>query len=184
MTRPTLIAAIVAVALTAPRAHAQDVIVDLSGSSRSFDFQGAMPISPTTVIQMYFTRADSGATLAYALVVRGPTGWYNAKTHVERLPKERVAPRGVGEHWQVGARGYDVLFDPGAVTLSVFDSTVSLAASKTVLVTLPDDVGGKVRIESGAATDLFITRADRQPIVAFLRKAVDVQAFAGVAPKP
>ena len=164
----------------ATSAKSQAVTIDVDPRTTAFEYQAATPISPTSVIQMYFGKVDSGAMLAYAVVIRGPAGWYNAKSRVTSLPAARVPAGGIGEHWQVGERRYEVLFDPSLSTLSLFDTTVSLTNTKVVLVTLPPAPNGKAEVRGGVATDLFITRENRNVVMDFLRKAMDVRAFASI----
>jgi hypothetical protein len=157
---------------------AQAVTVDVGARTGSFDYRGAAPISPTSVIQLYFAKADSGARLGYAVVIRGPRWWYNAKTSMSALPAERIPAGGIAEQWQVGERRYEVVFDPQRSTLALFDTVVDLRESPVVLVTLSDTVGGKATVQRGAPSRMLLTREMENPVLQFVRSAPDVQAFA------
>lgn len=189
--RGRLLAVLSAGLAAAPAAtvRAQQTVVVLPPASgaaagRGFSGFGATPISATAVLQHYMEGTDSGATLGFALAIRGPARWYDARTRFGDIPADSLPPGAVGQWWQVGERRYRVVYDRPRQTLALFDTTVDLRRSRVVLVTVPPDVGEPATVVSGRP--VAVTMPEPASFAAlFLPLAPEVRAFAGIgAPAP
>jgi hypothetical protein len=186
--RLTRFAVAIALLVCARTAHlgAQEVVIVLpprhgDSAGRGFDGFGATPISATAVLHSYMDATDSGATLGFALVIRGPAGWYNARTHFGELPADSLPPGTVGQSWQVGERRYRFVYDRMRQTLALFDTTVDLSHSRVVLVTVPSEASGLATVSSGAPVTLTMDRPTSFATL-FLPRAPEVRTFAGLLP--
>lgn len=170
----------VAAALAAAPAEAQDA----PPPGRPFGGSIATPVSPTAVLQARLEPApDSGAVLGYAVVIRGPAGWYRRPTRWNPLPPDSVEADGgvIGEAWEVGERRYSLRYDPAAQRLTLFGRTMDLGASRVVFVTLGEDPADPTTVEQGPPTDFRLAAPPFAP--AFLQAFPEARAFAGLPPE-
>lgn len=179
---------VVAFALAAVPAAAQDVTITVaptdSPPGRTLGGSVATPISPTAVLQARLEPApDSGAVLGYAVVIRGPAGWYRRPTRWYPLPPDSAgAEIGVtGEVWEVGERRYTLRYHPAQQRLTLFGRTVDLGASPVVFVTLGENAADPATVEQGPAVAFRLEEPPFAP--AFLQAVPEARAFAGIAPE-
>ena len=183
MHRHTLLAAFSLALTVSASAAAQGVVIVLPGdknsSSHGFSGFGSAPISNTAVLHSRMDRADSGATLGFAIVIRGTSGWYNARTQFSDLTSDSLAAGEVGQRWAVGRWQYQFVYNPQQKTLAVFDTTVSLDKSRIVFVTLPSAPDAKPTVTLGAPVPLTLS----QPTAVaprLLESAPEIRSFAGL----
>ena len=183
----TLFFALVVVSfLAAPAATlaAQQIVIvrpPANGKTASGGFGGfsATPISPTAVLQSYMEAADSGATVGFALAIRGPAGWYNTRTRFGEISADSLQAGVVGQWWQVGERHYQLLYNGAQQTLALFDAVVDLRRSRVVLVTVSSDPGVKTTVVSGLPVVVSMSEPSSFSDI-FLPRAPEVRAFAGI----
>jgi hypothetical protein len=149
-------------------------------AGRGFSGFGARPIPPTAVLHSRGDPTDSGATLGFAVAIRGTPGWYHAPTHFGELPPDSLAPGAVGQWWAVGGRRYRFVYDPARLTLALFDTTVDLRRSRVVLVTVSPEAAGRASVRAGRPVAITMERPAAFADV-FLPGAPEVRAFAGLA---
>ena len=181
-----VIPAIVSASLLIPFAPgvAQQVVVRLppakgTPAGRGFSGFGATPISASAVLHSWMDASDSGAVLGFAVAIRGPEGWYNARTRFDYIPSDSLPAGVVGQWWEVGERRYRLVYDRARMTLALFDTTVNLLRSRVVLVTLGAEPSAKARVERGAPVELTMSEPTSFSAV-FLPRAPEVRAFAGL----
>lgn len=148
-------------------------------STGSFSGFGATPISPTAVLQSYMDAAERGATLGYAVVIRGPARWYNTRTSYGEIASDSLPPDAVGQWWRVGERSYEIVYDRARQTLTLFDTVVDLRQSRVVLVTVPAELDGKATVVSGQPVAVTMGEPTSFSDL-FLPRAPEVRAFAGL----
>src|SRR5690348_1976814 len=103
--RPRTLITSALLATVAMTSAAAQVFVIGSGKpmpGHGFSGFGSAPISGTTVLHDRMDSADSGATLGFALAIRGMSGWYNAHVSFSNLPADSLAAGEVGQRWIVG----------------------------------------------------------------------------------
>lgn len=139
------------------------------------------PISPTAVLHAKLVPAvDFGATLAFAVAIRGPSGWYNQQTNMHRIPADSV-PVGVdAEVWRVGDRQYDIRYDSARTTLTVLGRSFDLRKGRLVLVTLGATPSDSAIVLQAQLQGYRHPRPEPFP-PRFLSAVPELRVFAGLA---
>ena len=177
--RSLVIAAFLLALGTTTSAAAQVIVVGANKPGHGFSGFGSAPISNTAVLHSYMDSADSGATLGFAVAIRGTNGWYNAHTQISNLVSDSLAAGEVGQRWAVGPVHYQFIYNATRKTLVVFDTTLSLETSRVVLVSLPSQPGARPTVTLGQPITVTMPEpALAAPII--LQHAPEIRAFAGL----